>query len=234
MSEIWSTEHDGLRLDHAVARADGEGPKPAVLIFHSWAGRGPIEEKVAADFAAVGRVGIACDLYGEGRTGSRPEECGALMATLKDDRALLRRRLLHVFEQAAARPDVDADRIAAIGFCFGGLCALDLARAGAPARGVAAMHGLFDPPGLDQPAIRAKVIAFHGWDDPMAPPEAVTALAEELTAAGADWQVHAFGNTKHAFTNPNANSPESGLLYDEKAAKRAWAGLDHFLGEVLA
>lgn len=229
----FSNEHDGLRLDHRVARPAEEGPHPAVLIFPTWAGRGAAEEALAQRLAGQGRIGIACDLYGEGRTGGDARENEALMTPLVSDRALLRARLGSVLSAARGLDGVDPGRIAAVGFCFGGLCALDLARSGADLAGVASIHGLLHPPGLPQGEIRASIIAFHGWDDPMAPPDALVALGRELTEAGADWQIHAFGGAMHAFTNPAANDPGAGLVHEPRAAARTFAGLETFLKEVL-
>jgi dienelactone hydrolase len=113
------------------------------------------------------------------------------------------------------------------------MCALDLARSGAGLVGTAAFHGLFDPPGLDPQPISGKVIAFHGWDDPMVPPEKVVALAQELTDAGADWQIHAYGNVAHGFTNPNAHQIGlEGVRYNELAAERSWTAFVNFLEEL--
>jgi dienelactone hydrolase len=154
------------------------------------------------------------------------------MNGLLGDRPQLQGRMCHVLDLARRQPEADFERIAAIGFCFGGLCALDLARTGADLRGAAAFHGLLTPPGnLDGTAIAAKVIVFHGWDDPMAPPAHVEALGRELSAAGADWQIHAYGGTMHSFTNPRAADPASGLAYNATAAERAWRSLDGFLEE---
>jgi dienelactone hydrolase len=124
--------------------------------------------------------------------------------------------------------------VAAIGFCFGGQCVLDLARTGLDIAGVASFHGLFDPPGLPANPIKAKVVAYHGWDDPMVPPEAVVAFAKELTEAGADWQLHAYGHVGHGFTNPNATKEIGipGVEYDEGAARRSWQALEDFLAEL--
>jgi dienelactone hydrolase len=147
---------------------------------------------------------------------------------------MLRSRLLASVALVKSLPEIDSSSLAAVGFCFGGLCVLDLARAGAPVKGVASVHGLFTPPGLPVVSpMEAKVIAFHGWDDPMVPPADVVALGQELTAAGADWQLHAFGGTMHAFTAEGANLPEMGLLYDARAARRTWEGLRGFLAETL-
>jgi dienelactone hydrolase len=121
-----------------------------------------------------------------------------------------------------------------MGFCFGGLCVLDLARSGADVRGVISFHGLLKPNDLAPHAVKANILALHGYDDPMAPPEEVLAFGREFTAARADWQLHAYGNTVHAFTNPEASDASGGLLYDAKADRRSWGSLMQFLEEVLS
>ena len=222
--------HQGLLVyDDSLA-----APAPTVLVLHDWSGRSESQEGFAHRVAALGYNAFCVDLYGKGRTGQTPEECQALMNPLAGDRAKLRARLLETVGIVAVLPEVDAAGMAAIGFCFGGLCALDLARAGAAVRGVASFHGLFLPAGLPiVTPILAKVIAYHGWDDPMAKPEDAVAFAAEFTAAGADWQLHAFGDTKHAFMNEGADAPAMGLKYSARAAGRAWDGLTRFLAEVL-
>jgi dienelactone hydrolase len=156
------------------------------------------------------------------------------MNELTADRDLLRRRMVHVLTAVREESEVDPERVAAIGFCFGGLCFLDLARSGADVRGVASFHGVLNAPATAvRNTIRAKVIAFHGWDDPFAPPEDVVALGRELSAAGADWQLHAYGNTMHSFMAPSADNPDPGIAYSETSARRAWASLGSFLAEAL-
>ena len=155
------------------------------------------------------------------------------MNRLRSDRAALRKRLLAVLEQVRGLGAVEGEHVAASGYCFGGLCALDLARSGAALAGAASFHGLFDPPGLQPQPIKAKVIAFHGWDDPMVPPDKVVALAQELTDAGADWQIHAYGNVRHGFTYPGADAlGNPAVRYDALAAERSWTSLINFLEEL--
>lgn len=222
-------------LEAYVASPAAGGKRPAVLVSHAWAGRGAFECDKADKLAELGYVGIAIDNYGKGILGKSMEENSALMTPFVQDRARLRKRLLAGISAAAALPQVDASRMAAIGFCFGGLCVLDMARSGADLRGVVSFHGLFKPAdGLANAKIRAKVLALHGHDDPMVPPDAVLALEKELSAAGADWQIHAYGGTMHAFMNPDANAPQNGMAYNPTVAARAWTSMKNFLAEVLA
>ncbi|MGH8269811.1 MAG: dienelactone hydrolase family protein [Steroidobacteraceae bacterium] len=209
------------------------GPLPAVLIGHEWGGRGEFVERKARRLAWHGFATFALDMFGKGKRGTSPAECSALITPFVQDRALLARRVTAALTAARGLPEVDARRIGAIGFCFGGMCVLDLARSGADVRGVVSLHGLLKPTGLPQGKIRSKVLILHGYEDPMGPPQDVLAVAKELTAAGADWQLHAYGNTRHSFTNPHANDPAAGMVYDEAADRRAWHSLLQFLDEVL-
>lgn len=219
-----------LAVDGAAA-----GKRPAVLISHAWAGRGPVEESFARRLAELGFAGFALDLYGKGVFGKTTEECQKLMAPLAENRPHLQQRLLAIVEIAKGFPEIDASKVVVMGFCFGGLCALDAARAGAGVKGVASFHGLFSPPGNTKGRkIAAKVIAFHGFDDPMVKPADVAALGAELTEAGADWQIHAYGGVMHAFTNPNANDPSFGTVYNRRAAERSWESFKLFLSECFA
>ena len=116
---------------------------------------------------------------------------------------------------------------------FGGLCALDLARIGTDIKGAISIHGLFNAPG-NTGNVSAKVLVLHGWDDPMATPDSVLALATEMSEAGADWQIHAYGGTVHAFTNPAADNAEMGTVYSADADRRSWTALRDFLQELFA
>jgi dienelactone hydrolase len=220
-----------------VAYDDAKKAKgPGVLVSHAWAGQGEFERAKAEKLAGLGYVGFALDLYGSGKRGGSMEENAKLMQPFVDDRAVLRKRITAALDALKKHALVDASRVAAIGFCFGGLCVLDLARS-VPVglRGVVSFHGLFHPPKLGKQApITAKVLMLHGYDDPLAKPESVLAIASELTEAKADWQLHAYGRTSHAFTNPEAHSPEHGLLYNAVADRRSWVAMKNFLEEALA
>ena len=210
-----------------------EGPRPGILVAHAWSGRSDYEDGKADALAQLGYAAFALDLYGKGVSGANPGENAALMQPFLDDRAMLQQRLLVSLEVLRQQPEVDASRIAAIGFCFGGLCVLDVARSGAELAGVVSFHGLLAAPENTQGAhARTRILVLHGWDDPMATPEAVKGLAAELTALGADWQLHAYGNTQHAFTNPAANDPARGTVYDEAAERRSWQAMNYFLDEL--
>ncbi|GIX31017.1 MAG: hypothetical protein KatS3mg124_1489 [Porticoccaceae bacterium] len=211
------------------------GPRPAVAVSHAWSGRSEFECAKARALAELGYVGFALDMFGKGVRGNSVEENQALIAPFLEDRGLLQARIQRAVEVLRGQPEVDPARVAAIGFCFGGLCVLDLARSGADVRGVVSFHGLFIPPGNTAGRkITAKVLCLHGWDDPMVPPDQVVALARELTEAGADWQIHAYGNTLHAFTNPEANDRQLGTVYNAVADARSWTAMQNFLAEVLA
>lgn len=226
--------HDfrGEALEHVFMPASGQA-NGTVIVVPTVMGITDLERGFARRLDERGLHALIADLFGKQFRDAPRDTMFGEMGRLKSDRAALRDRLLEVLEVARQQQGVEAGRIAAIGFCFGGLCALDLARAGADVAGVASFHGLFDPPGLDRQPISAKVVAYHGWDDPMVPPEAVVALGQELTEAGCDWQIHAYGHVGHGFTNPKADAIGiDGVAYDEAAARRSWASLNLFLDEL--
>ena len=142
-------------------------------------------------------------------------------------------RLLQAVTTLRDQVEVDASSIAAFGYCFGGLCVLDIARTGEPLAGVVSFHGLFDPPGnTAENRIQARILALHGWDDPLATPEQAVALKRELSDMGADWQLHCYGNVRHAFTNPAADASTGVTVYNDAADRRSWAAAEYFLSEL--
>jgi dienelactone hydrolase len=218
----------------SVLVTDGSGRAlPGVIIIPTVMGVTDLEIGFARDLVGRGFNALVADIFGKKFRGAERDVMFGEMNRLGSDRAALRDRLLSILELARGQSEVDSGRIAVMGFCFGGKCALDLARSGADIAGVASFHGLFDPPDLPPQPIKAKVVAYHGWDDPMVPPEAVVALAQELTEAGADWQIHAYGHTGHGFTNPKASELGiDGVYYTAPAARRSFASLYDFLGEL--
>lgn len=226
--------HDGATFSaHVAWDASVTGPRPGVLVAHAWGGRSEFEDRRAEQLAELGYVGFALDLYGKGVRGGNADENAALMQPLLDDRLQLQKRMAAALDQLGGRKDVDRSRMAAIGFCFGGLCVLDLARSGADVSGVASFHGLLGSPEQGGTAdIAAKVLVLHGWQDPLATPEQVLAFSEEMSSRHADWQLHAYGKAMHAFTNPAANDVDHGLLYDPEVDHRSWDAMRLFLGEV--
>lgn len=221
--------HDDV---HDHIHDDGAETPPTVLVFHGMEGRSDAQMQFATRLVEQGYQAIAVDLFGEDVSRGGIEATGAAMAGFVEDRAALAQRLSSVFATLTAAPQVDAQRVAAVGFCFGGLCVLDLARHGHPLVGVVSFHGLLTPPpDAEQRDVTAKVIVFHGWDDPFAPPQDVVALGREFSGRGIDWQLHAYGNTLHAFMAPFANDPSRGVLFSESASARAWTSAGHFLAE---
>lgn len=220
----------------AYDESKGALKRPCVLVSHAWGGQSDFEREKAENLAKLGYVGFAIDVYGKGNRGTTMDENAKLMQPYMDDRKLLLSRLMAGLKAAQNHPAVDASSIAAIGFCFGGLCVLDLARsAESSVKAVASFHGLFSKPDLGaQKHITSKVLILHGYDDPMATPDNMVEVANELTEAGADWQIHAYGKTVHAFTNPAANMPENGIVYNASADNRSWQALVNFFSEVFA
>ena len=210
-------------------------PLPVVMVAPDWTGRRDFALKAAERLAGQGYAGFALDMYGKGVFGKDGDNEGnaALMGPFASDRRLLRRRMMAALAAVRQQAEIDPARVAAMGFCFGGMCVLELARAGADVKGVVSIHGIFAPGNVPNEKIRARVLCLHGHDDPMVPPEQVLALEQELSAAGVDWQVHVYGKTLHAFTNPAANNPDFGTLYSPVAESRAYRSLWNFLSEVI-
>ncbi|NOQ76395.1 MAG: alpha/beta hydrolase [Methylococcaceae bacterium] len=213
-----------------------EGRRPAVMINHAWAGRNAFVEEKAIKLAELGYFAFAVDMYGKGVLGQNNDESAQLMQPFMDDRSLVLQRMQAALYAVKLLPWVDDQKIAVIGFCFGGLCVLDLARSGADIKGVVSFHGLLmAPQGETQNhAVKTKVLVLNGADDPMVTADQLVALQLELTLAGADWQIHTYGHTMHAFTNPVANDPDFGTVYQSDSDKRSWLAMKSFLVEIFA
>ena len=210
-----------------------KGPKPGILVSHMWSGQSDFEVDKATELAKLGYVGFAIDNYGKGRRASNPEEAEQLMNELNNDRPLLLDRMVLAVNTLKDHKEVNETKIGAIGFCFGGKCVLDLARSGIDISGVVSFHGLLDPPKINSILkIKSSILVLHGWEDPMALADDVVKLSDELTKNKADWNIHIYGHTGHAFTNPKAKFPEKGLYFEPKSNKRAWASMNYFFNEI--
>lgn len=210
-------------------------PRPGVLVVHDWTGRNPHAEERAERLTKLGLVGFAVDMYGKGILGKNNDEKSKLAEPFFNNRDLIKNRMLCALTALKQESCVDPKKIAVLGFCFGGMCALDLARSGADIKAAISFHGLLNPPpsGCVTP-LNCKILAMHGHDDTMVTPEQVLAFETELTQARADWQVHVYGHTTHAFTNKLANDPNFGTVYNAKADKRSWEIARLFLEEVFS
>jgi len=226
-------EFEGESLESVfVGRRDGEA-RPTVILIPTVMGVSDLEIGFGKQLVELGYNALVADLFGKQFHGAPRDVCFGEMKRLREDRAGLRRRLQHVLEVARKTDGVSENQIVVAGYCFGGQCALDLARSGADIAAAVSFHGLFDPPGLPKEKIKAKVVCFHGWDDPMVPPEAVVALGNELTEGGSDWQIHAYGHVGHGFTNPHASELKiDGVAYNALAAERSWTSFINLLEEL--
>jgi dienelactone hydrolase len=217
-----------------VGRRDGQA-RPTVILIPTVMGVSDLEIGFGRQLVELGYNSLVADLFGKKFRGAPRDTMFGEMNRLRGDRAALRRRLLHVLELVRGLDEVSDGQIVAAGYCFGGQCALDLARTGEDFAAAVSFHGLFDPPGLPPEKIKAKVVAFHGWDDPMVPPDKVVALGNELTEAGCDWQIHAYGHVGHGFTNPHASELQiDGVRYNALAAERSWTSFINLLEELFA
>lgn len=207
---------------------------PLVILCHAWKGKDEFicdKAKIIADW---GYIGFALDMYGKGVIGKSKEENAALKKPFMEDRSFLLRRAQKGFEAACGLSGVEQTHVAVIGLGFGGVCALDLARSGAPLKGAVSVYGHFVPPPqeLKKNPIQAKILALHGYLDPIVSPKEVQAFEQEMSHAKADWQLHLYGRAMHAFATPSAHDPSSGILYDPISEKRAWKTIQNFLTEI--
>lgn len=219
-----------------LAWNDSAEPQPGILVFHEGLGLGDFAMERARRLAGLGYVALAADMFGERRQARNLQEVTTLVGGLRAEPEKLRARGRAALETLAALPQVDARRLGAIGFCFGGSVVLELARAGADLRAVVSFHGVL---ATKMPAVsgkvRASVLVLTGADDPLAPPDQVADFENEMRAAAVrDWQVISYGNTLHGFTNPAADgSMLRSALYNAQADRRSWATMQSLFDEVL-
>ncbi len=210
-----------------------EGRRPGVLVVHEAFGLGEHAKERAKMLAGLGYVAFAADMFGDRMQVNELPKAIEIISDLLGNPPKLLARAGAALDALRKQPQVDASRLGAIGFCFGGSTALQLARSGADLKGVVSFHGAL---GTKAPAasgaVKASVLVCTGADDPMIPPDQVNAFENEMRTAKADWQVISYGNTMHSFTNPEANgSLNPAIVYNEKTDKRSWAAMRNFFAE---
>jgi len=206
-----------------------QGKRPGILIVHDWNGIDEYEEGRAIQLAKLGYVALCADIYGKGNRPKNVQENGAFASKYKGDRALYRERLAGALAELKKDPNVDPNRVVAIGYCFGGTGVLEMARAGMDVKGVVSFHGGLDSaPGFEAASISAKVLVCHGADDPFVPAAQVEAFKKEFGSA--DLQFEAYPGAVHSFTEPKAgDNPKSGAAYNKAADLKSWATMRAFL-----
>lgn len=229
-------EHDGVKLSGYLAYDVALNTiRPGVLVIHEWWGLNEYAKQRAREIAEMGYIAFACDMYGANIVTQSPDSASLLAKPFYEDRDLMRERAAAGLWNLKNFSLCDNSRLLAIGYCFGGTCALELARSGAELKGVVSFHGgLNTPHPEDAKNIKASLLICHGVDDPHVPAEEVNAFLREMSAAKVDFQFIHYSGAVHAFTNPAAgNDPGKGTAYNEKADKRSWEAMKTFFREVL-
>lgn len=219
-----------LAYDDAV-----KDKRPGVVVVPEWWGLDNYAKTRARQLAELGYVALAADMYGDGKTTTKPEEAGQWSGGLRNgDRKELRVRVEAALDQLKKNPRVDASKTAAIGYCFGGTTVLELARSGADVRGVVSFHGGLSIASPAQPGqVKGKVLVCHGAEDPFESPAEVQAFENEMKNANVDWEMNIYSHAIHGFTNPEADKHGiKGMGYNKEADLRSWQAMQDFFREV--
>jgi dienelactone hydrolase len=209
------------------------GKRPGVLVVHEWWGHNKHAREQAQRIAAAGYVAFALDMYGKGKVATHPNDAKAFMAEATADFKVERARFDAALAQLKKRPEVNAKQIGAVGYCFGGAVALEMARAGTPLAFVATFHGALGTKTPARKGFKPRVLVLNGAADPMVPKEQVDAFKQEMTAAGAKFQVIDYPGVKHAFTNRDADKVGMpALAYDAAADKASFEEFRKLMSEL--
>jgi dienelactone hydrolase len=227
--------HENVILEGYLAYEDSiQGKRPGVLVVHEWWGLNDYARKRAEQLAGMGYVAFALDMYGKGKVTTHPQEAGEWARQIAGNVELWGQRALAGLKVLEKDPRVDPNRIAAIGYCFGGSTVQQFAFLGAPLKGVVSFHGSLLTPTEEQAKhVKAKILICHGAADPMTPPEAIPKYVAAMDKSGLDWQMIIFGGAKHSFTNPDADKMGmDALRYSKSADKRSWTYMKDFFEEI--
>jgi len=228
-------KHGDTVLQGFIAWDDAlKGPRPGVLVVHEWWGHNEHARTQAKRLAEAGYVGFALDMYGKGKVTTHPKDAQAFMSEVKKDPAVIPARFHAALEQLKLDPHVAPDRIAAIGYCFGGSVVLNAARSGEDLDAVVSFHGsLATKSPAEQAKVTARILVLTGAADPFVPPEQVEAFTQEMKAAGAKFQVVSYPGAKHGFTNPDAGKAGMDALeYNAEVDQKSWAAMLELFKEV--
>jgi len=210
------------------------GKRPGILVCPEWWGLNDYAKYRARMLAELGYVAMAVDLFGNGQTTRDPQVAGKLAGALKSNRSLLRQRVNAGLEEFKRNGHVDAARIGAIGYCFGGTTALELARSGADVKAIVTFHaGLDSPNPADGKNIKGRVLVCHGGDDTFSSASDFDAFEQEMRQNRVDWQINIYGNCVHSFTNPEADKYGiPGIAYNANGDRRSWHAMQALFSEV--
>ena len=229
-------EHDGVKLRGYLAYDVALNTiRPGVLVIHEWWGLNDYAKEQAHRIAEMGYIAFACDMYGADIVTDSSDTASKLSKPFREDRELMRERAAVGLWNLKNFSLCDKTRLLAVGYSFGGTCALELARSGADLKGVVSFYGGLNTPNpQDAKNIKANLLICHGADDEFVDEAEIAGFIQEMRGAGVDWQMIHYGGAVHAFTNPTAgDDPSAGVAYDEKGDKRSWEAMKTFFREAL-
>ena len=237
IEEAVSYEQGGATLEGWLVYDDSiPGKRPGILVVHAWKGLGDYVKMRARKLAQLGYAAFAADIYGKGVYAKNSEEAGKLAGIYKNDRILTRERVLAGLHVLKHNGHVDAAQVAAIGYCFGGMVVLELARSGADLSGVVTFHGSLATPMPAEPGkIKEKILVLHGASDPFVTPQEVAAFKDEMKKAGAAMQFVSYEGAVHSFTDPESgDDPTKGAAYNQLADEKSWEAMKQFFSEIFS
>lgn len=233
VEKVVSYKQGKAELEGYLAAPAGAGMHPGIIVVPDWMGVGENSKMRARMLAELGYIALVADVYGKNYRPKNSDEAGKLATSYKNNRNLMRERMKAAYDTLLAQPHVVKSKIVAMGYCFGGTAALELARSGAELKGTVTFHGgLSTPTPGDAKNIHGEVFVMHGGDDPAVPPAEVEAFEKEMRDAKVDWRVLVFGGAVHAFTIKEIGTGNATAAYNEKADHRSWAELKNFLKEI--